>query len=59
MKKKKKTKKKKKHLALSWLEEEDESCSPNWVISDPILKKKKKNQTQDFRIFHLEFAGGC
>jgi hypothetical protein len=34
-------------------EEEKERCSPN------KKKKKKKNiQTQDFRIFHLEFAGG-
>jgi hypothetical protein len=40
MKKKKNKKKKKKHLAHSWLEEEEESCSPNWVISDPTLKKK-------------------
>jgi hypothetical protein len=23
------------------------------------VQRKKKNQTQDFRIFHLEFEGGC
>jgi hypothetical protein len=23
------------------------------------VQRKKKNQTQDFRIFYLEFEGGC
>jgi hypothetical protein len=41
------------HLAHSWLEEdeeeEEESYSPNWVILDPTLKKKKKK-------FNLEIS---
>jgi len=50
------TKKKEDEKKKKKKDDEEARCSSNWVIHDLT---PKKIQIQNFRIFHLEFAGGC